>query len=120
MRHLFDTIRARFKGLRCRPGDVCWVRENVTHPVWRQWIIVRGGTVVRVTRLSERGLWVLDRPVKFTIGFAGLLIASGEVVAMADELLIPLRDKPGEDETLVAKPIERQPAQPVRQPAEVS
>lgn len=120
MHRLLDSIRARFKGLRCRPGDVCWVRENITHPMWPGHIIVRGGTVVRVTRLSERGLWVLERPVPFAIVVVVFLIASGEVVAIADELLIPLRDKPGEDETLVARPVASPSVGVSRQPAEVS
>lgn len=119
MRRHIDIIRARLTRLRCRPGDICWVKRDLVHPFFPPFLVVRGGVVVRVTKLSASGLWELEQPVHFNF-IAGLIYSYGHVSAIADELLTPLRDRPGDDETLTAKPIDRPHVQAPRQPEKVS
>ena len=106
MRRLIDSIRARFKGLRCRPGDLAIVVRACDHSQFPGVVLLKPGTVVRVVRISKGGLWELESPIAFRIIF-GATLFTGHIAAIADDLLRPLRDKPGEDETLTAAPVKR-------------
>lgn len=99
MRRLIDSLRARFTGLRCRPGDLAIVVRACDHPQFPGVVLLKPGTVVRVVRISKSGLWELESVIPFRVIF-GLTLLTGHIAAIADDLLRPLRDKPGEDETL--------------------
>lgn len=95
MRQLIDSMRAAWRGLRCRPGDLCWVRRNLWgldgagQPV----LEVRGGAVVRVVELfaGQPDMWRLERPI--------FLPGQGAVITgIRDRSLCPMRDRPGRDE----------------------
>lgn len=95
MRNLIDGLRAAWRNLRCRPGDVCWVTRDLwgTTTAGAPVLEVRGGTVVRVTRLypGQGDMWCLERPI--------WLPEQGAVITgIRDRVLLPLRDRPGRDE----------------------
>lgn len=117
MRRFIDTVRARFGGLRCRPGDVCWVQRDLTCSSLPglPTVTVRGGTIVTVTRLVERGMWELETPITVDL-WPGM---QARTVAIADEVLIPLRDRPGTDETLTAEPKRAPVKSPAKKPEPV-
>lgn len=119
LRNIIDSIRARWHGLRCRPGDLCLVRRDATgthQPTGKRYTL-RGGTVVRVTNLfvlDGDPAWWFEEPIRLEPG----ITADGVI----DELLTPLRDRPGEDEILriAGKPVEKPAAPVVGKPAEVA
>lgn len=45
MRIRIDSIRARFGGLRCRPGDVCWLVRDVKTNDGLQTVVLSGKQV---------------------------------------------------------------------------
>lgn len=95
MRNLIDGLRAAWRNLRCRPGDVCWVTRDVwvysadSAPV----VGVKGGTIVCVVRLRQGSadMWCLES--RIPLPQFGI-----DVVALRDCVLQPLRDRPGRDE----------------------
>lgn len=92
MRNLLDGLRAAWRGLRCRPGDVCWVLRDVHRTLSSgAQITIRGGTVVTVTRLDRDipGMWLLAERIDAGAAF---------VTGLHDSVLLPLRDRPGRDE----------------------
>lgn len=78
--------------MNCRPGDIA----VVVKPGWvehrgQQFNVVNPGTVVRVVRLENADVWQLEEPIPFKVANPNGSWMSGEVEAIGDSYLRPIR-----------------------------
>ena len=85
MRHLLNTFCAAlrglryWRGLRCRPGDICWVNRTLYATIAQtgeRIVTVKGGTVVRVVTLDSDQHWTIESPIPVA-GTGHAVAASG-------------------------------------------
>ncbi len=104
--------------LNCQPGDIARLIKDVifTHRGESK-VVVKRDKFVRVVRLvtSYEGTleafpsdvsgpcWLLEEPIVIFDRFSCGCIIDGEITALADEILRPIRDSDGVDETLRIK-----------------
>lgn len=93
------------KVMRCKPGDIAWLRKCVDAP-----LSPNLGKYFKVLRLRDDQSWwveVLSPGVVAHVDGVLVTVAIGTEAYCPDDCLTPLRDQPGEDETLTwaGKPI---------------
>lgn len=91
--------------MRCRAGDIAFVNSRCVIPLAHDKVV----KCVEVV-YSRRGVptWLVDPPISAThratiTDGAGLVIPAGHpfrLLSLDDDWLTPIRDQPGEDETL--------------------
>lgn len=89
--------------LRCRPGELAvLIRSGKGKMRGYHLEPLRVGTIVQVVEADIYGKWRLAEPVRFAVRAlnAPTIELRGVVTHIVDDLLQPLRDKPGADETL--------------------
>lgn len=93
--------------MRCKVGDICVIIGGLPENV---------GRLLRVDGVYYSGWWLCEA-LQTVMTIEGVEVHAGEKVVSTDDILRPLRDGPGTDETLewVGRP-ETAPANPLLTP----
>lgn len=89
------------KRYRCKPGDLAVVTklDSSQHPIFASPIsYLRYGMTVQVVSIDAHGMWTLKEPLDASAECLGITVRA-DVLAIADELLTPLRGDLNGDQT---------------------